>query len=111
MTDAEVARALELGTQLVGALGRRRVGTETEETPSQTEDDRVKAFWLFYDIYEESRRAMAHLRWHEGDADRLVPSLFSGRRRRGPSAEEPAGGETPSDPAVPVEPVDSSESD
>ncbi|MCU0685903.1 MAG: hypothetical protein MUF34_27285, partial [Polyangiaceae bacterium] len=112
VTDAEVARALALGTQIVDALGRRRVGTEEAAAPNQTEDDRVKAFWLFHDTYEESRRAMAHLRWYEGDADRLVPSLFSGRRRRGPAAEEPVEGETPvepAEPAVPVEPVDPSE--
>jgi hypothetical protein len=51
---------------------------------------------------------MAPLRWHEGDADRLVPSLFSGRRRRGPAAEEPSEGETPADR---IEPVDVVESD
>jgi hypothetical protein len=111
VTDAEVARALELGTQIMDALGRRRVGTEEAAAPSQAEGDRVKAFWLFHDTYEESRRAMAHLRWYEGDADRLVPSLFSGRRRRGPAAEEPVEGETPAEPGVPVEPVDPSGGD
>jgi hypothetical protein len=105
VTDAEVARALELGTQLVDALGRRRVGTDGVVTPNQAEEDRVKAFWLFYDVYEESRRAMAHLRWYEGDAELLVPSLFSGRRRRGPAAEEPGENGPPSEPVDPSEPL------
>ncbi|HEU4535116.1 MAG TPA: hypothetical protein VFS00_13405 [Polyangiaceae bacterium] len=100
VNDAEVARALELGMQLVDALGRRRVGTEGGETPSQAADDRVRAFWLFHDAYEESRRAMSHLRWHEGDADQLVPSLFSGRRRR-PVVEVPDETEAPSEPVDP----------
>jgi hypothetical protein len=103
VTDAEIARSLELGTKLLDALGRRRVGTEVVAVQSQQEQERVKAFWLFYDVYEDSRRAMAHLRWHEDDADQLAPSLFSGRRRR------PA--ERPDAPQAPNEPVEPGESD
>ncbi|HEU4534375.1 MAG TPA: hypothetical protein VFS00_09665 [Polyangiaceae bacterium] len=116
VTDAEIARALELGTQVLDALGRRRVGTEVVAAPRREEEERIKAFWLFFDVYEDSRRAMAHLRWHEGDADQLAPSLFSGRRRRS-VVEAPDDPEAPSKPVEPVEPfepvdpVDPAESD
>lgn len=101
VTSAEIRRAAELSGELLDALGRRRVGTDGASTPSQLEEDRIKAFWLYYGVYEESRRAMSHLRWYEGDADQLVPSLFRGHRRRGSSTRgEPDGdgGEVPSEP-------------
>ncbi len=98
VTDDDIARAHELGAQLLDALGRRRVGTDGASTPSREEEERLKAFWLFHGVYEESRRAMTHLRWYEGDADRLVPSLFLGRRR------SPAG--APGEAPTPDEPGD-----
>jgi hypothetical protein len=102
VTDGEIVRARELGLEIVDALGQRRVGTDGAATPTRPDEDRLKAFWLYAGTYEESRRAMTYVRWHEGDADLLVPSLFSGRRRRGSSSDEP--GEAPP-------PVDPSESD
>jgi hypothetical protein len=60
---------------------------------------RARAFTVFARAWEECRRAVTYLRWHEGDADKLVPSLRSnkGPRRRGASAAgappaAPAGG-------------------
>jgi hypothetical protein len=101
VTAAEIARARRLGLEIFEALGQRRVGTDGASTPAKAEDDRLKAFWLYANTYEESRRAMTFVRWHEGDADRLAPSLFSGRRRRSPSSDEP--GETPTEPTDPSE--------
>lgn len=105
VTDADVERAAELGDALLEALGRRRVGTDGAAAQSKEEEERAKAFWLFHSVYEESRRAMAHLRWYEGDADLLVPSLFLGRRRSS-STDKPA-----ESPEQPTEPADPSESD
>jgi hypothetical protein len=113
VTEAEVVRTAELSDQLLDALGRRRVGTDGAAAPSQQDEDRLKAFWLFHGVYEESRRAMAHLRWYEGDADRLVPSLFLGHRRRS-STREPVEGGAPLEDEAPVEgeaPADGSEGD
>ncbi len=104
VTDAEAARADELGFQIIDALGQRDVGTDGLSAPAKQEEDRLKAFWLFSNAYEESRRAMTFVRWYEGDADLLVPSLFSGRRRRSP-AEEPSEGPAPVEPVEPVEPA------
>jgi hypothetical protein len=104
VTEADLTRAAELSDAIIDALGRRRVGTDGASTPSQAEEDRIKAFWLFYAVYEESRLAMAYLRRHEGDADQLVPSLFLGHRRRSSSTrEEPGGGEVSGGPADPSE--------
>ncbi|HEU4403899.1 MAG TPA: hypothetical protein VFS43_01190 [Polyangiaceae bacterium] len=107
VTEADLERASELSRELIEAVGRRRVGTDGASAPSEAEETRLKAFWLFHGVYDESRRAMADLRWHEGDADRLVPSLFLGHRRRGPSAREPGEGEAPAEPSEPSEPSES----
>ncbi|HEU4535294.1 MAG TPA: hypothetical protein VFS00_14295, partial [Polyangiaceae bacterium] len=77
ITDDDIARAAELGSQIVDALGQRRLGSDGASAPAQEEEERAKAFWLFYETYEMCRRGMAHLRWVEGDADQIVPSLFS----------------------------------
>jgi hypothetical protein len=105
VTDAEAERADELGFLIIDALGQRDVGTDGLSAPAKHEEDRLKAFWLFHNTYEESRRAMAFVRWYEGDADLLVPSLFSGRRRRS-TTEEPSGGPEPGEAGEPSEPAD-----
>jgi hypothetical protein len=105
VTQADIERAGELGFQLLVALGQRDQGTDGASTPAKQEEDRLKAFWLYHDIYEESRQAMTYVRWREGDADQLTPSLFSGRRRRGSSSDEP------DDEPVPVESPDPVEGD
>jgi enoyl-CoA hydratase/carnithine racemase len=43
---------------------------------------RTRAFTRFVDVYDQARRAMEYLRWDEGDANEIVPSLFVRRRRR-----------------------------
>lgn len=92
LTRAEVDRAAELGPALVAALGRRDLGTDAEA--SAYEDERRRSFWLFFRAYEESRRAVGYLRWHEGDVDELVPSLFTTRRRsREAPVDEPGDGD------------------
>jgi hypothetical protein len=93
VTRAEVARAGELGLQIVAALGRRKVGSEAESATTRRVDDRARAFWLVVRSYNEARRAVTFLRWNEGDADQLVPSLFAGKpRRRNRPDDEPSDG-------------------
>jgi hypothetical protein len=93
VTDADVERAAELSNAIVDALGRRHVGTDGASAPSLDEVVRAKAFWLFHGVYEECRWAVAYLRRHDGDADRLVPSLFAAHGRRRP--REPGRGGAP----------------
>ena len=95
-TEAEIQRAAELGPLLLAALGVREVGAAT--APNEAADLRKRAFTLFVNAYDQCRRAAAYLRWDEGDADELVPSLWKGRGGR-PAPKAPAapaeGGGTP----------------
>ena len=51
-------------------------------------DLRRRVFTLFFNAYDEARRGVAYLRWKEGDADEIAPSLLRGRGKR--KAEEAA---------------------
>jgi hypothetical protein len=44
--------------------------------------ERHRAFTLFVRAYDSARRAVSYLRWAEGDADRIAPSLCKGRGGR-----------------------------
>ncbi|AKV02155.1 hypothetical protein AKJ09_08818 [Labilithrix luteola] len=46
-------------------------------------EDRQRAYTLVLRAYDEVRRGITYLRWHEGDADKIVPSLWAGRGGRG----------------------------
>ena len=63
---------------------------------------RARAFTLFFNAYDQCRRAVGYLRWNEDDADQVAPTLFTGRARRASSAE-PAPAESPAaTPAAPA---------
>jgi hypothetical protein len=96
-TLAEIDRAAELGPALVAALGVRAAGVGP--TPSEAAEQRMRAYTLFMRAYGEVRRGLSYLRWHEGDADLIAPSLYRGRGGRPASA----GSETT--PATGMEPV------
>lgn len=70
---------------------------------------RQRAYTLFYNAYDDTRRAVAYLRWHEGDADSIAPSLLSGRGGSRAVPEEvpapPAAGSTPPPANVPSQVV------
>lgn len=90
LTLAEIERAESLSDQLLSAVGERAA---TEEQIGAATVNRRRAFTLFVRAYDEVRRGLVYLRWHEGDADELAPSLYStrvGRRRRSGSASEEA---------------------
>lgn len=85
---AEVDRATVLGTELLVALGQR----EQLGATVNGKGARARAFTLFVRAYDACQRAIAYLRWNEGDADQIAPSLFKVRRRAGKSGgviEEP----------------------
>jgi hypothetical protein len=86
----EVERAGALGTLLVTELGSKTLGTGPASGGKTWADRRVRAFRLFINRYDEIRRAVEYLRWHEGDADAFVPSLHPKPRRTSTSVEEPA---------------------
>lgn len=43
---------------------------------------RQRAFTLLVSSYDEARRAVSFLRWHEQDLESIAPSLWSGRGAR-----------------------------
>jgi hypothetical protein len=85
VTEEELDRAEVLSDEVVYDLGQR------EQAPSKIADvsiDRQKTFTLFVTAYDQLRRAITFIRWNEGDADEIAPSLYSGKRRKVVAAEE-----------------------
>ncbi|WP_437899521.1 hypothetical protein [Sorangium sp. So ce124] len=85
-TEEEVRRAGELGPELLAALGVREHGAAPG--PSEAADKRARAFTLFVDAYDQTRRAVTYLRWKEDDVDAIAPSLYKGRGGRGASSND-----------------------
>lgn len=59
---------------------------------------RQQELTLLVQSYEEVRRAVVYLRWHEADADTITPSLYAGRGRKAVAAEAPAPAPSPNPP-------------
>ncbi len=81
VTREQVARARAVGKELFELIGTRRYvpAPVAADDPSRL---RVRAFTLLLLIYDRCRRAVVALRWHEGDADTFMPTLYPKRRRR-----------------------------
>lgn len=75
----ELDRAEMLAQHLLAAVGVRKQGPLN---PADTSVIRQAAFTLFVNTYDEVRRGVNFVRWHEGDADEIAPSIYAGRRRR-----------------------------
>ena len=73
---SELDHALKLSTVMFGIVGFRDNGSDAQ---AATADMRARAFTLFTRAYDDARRAVIFLRWHEGDADSIAPSLHPGR--------------------------------
>jgi hypothetical protein len=99
----DIKRAGELGPLLLAALGVREHGVQM--APDALADQKRRAYTLFFRAYDETRRAIAYLRWHEGDADVIIPSLYKGRGGRPKaSAEGGASAEASAEPSDPKKP-------
>jgi hypothetical protein len=98
VTIAEVERAGALGVELLDALGQRQVGAEDAHPVDEYERARVPLLHLLLRTHSQLLRAVTYLRWDEGDANAILPSLFQGRPRRKRTAEEPSPG-TPTEGA------------
>ncbi len=96
-TEDEVKRAGEIGPQLLAALGVREHGKGPG--PTEAADKRARAFALLAHAYDQTRRAVAYLRWNEGNAETVAPSLYKGRGGRGAASSDAAP--EPEDTAAP----------
>ena len=76
-TDAsELESALKLAQRLQRGAGEREVNPSVV---AEFSDIRNRMFTLFITAYDDARRAIGYLRWHEGDADDIAPSLHISR--------------------------------
>lgn len=71
ITCSELGRAETHVNDLLVAIAARESGT-----PTPLADLRARAFTLLVTTYDEVRRLLPYLRWKEGDADLLAPSLW-----------------------------------
>lgn len=76
---SDLEQAETLADRLLSAVGERSVSDEQASVASQ---QRQRAFTLFMRAYDELRRAVTYIRWHEGDADEITPSLYTTRNAR-----------------------------
>ncbi|WP_437909928.1 hypothetical protein WME95_19855 [Sorangium sp. So ce327] len=104
-TEEEVKRAGEIGPQILAALGVREHGKGPG--PTEAADRRARAFSLLVHAYDQTRRAVAYLRWNEGDADSIAPSLYKGRTGRAASSSDTAAVPADEAPAAPAAPAPS----
>ena len=103
VTLAELDAAEQLAKRFVDALGEREQGPAAT---SASADLQKRAYTKFVDTYDLIRRAIAFLRWTQGDADTIAPSLWAGRGGRKTRSQD--GGGVPAaddgEPSTPVAP-------
>jgi hypothetical protein len=89
VTVEDLNRAEILADRILVAVGEREEGPASA---SQTAEIRQRAFTLFARTYEQARRAIGFVRFDEGDADDIAPSLFAGKAspKKKPEPELPA---------------------
>jgi hypothetical protein len=93
--DQELERAADLGVRLLAAVAAKPGKGAQPPKLTDAADRRARAISLVAKAYEECRRAVAYLRWHEGGDGELSPSLLQkprGRRPKGADAGQEAGG-------------------
>lgn len=95
VTREMIERAGVLGVEILETIGIERGAPRGQRDVVQM---RNAAFALLVDNYDVVRRAVTYLRWTEGDADALAPSLFTARRR--PRRAEPSEGSRTEDTPV-----------
>lgn len=80
---AEIDAAEQLTEEAHYALARKPY---ERSDIAKMADLRRRVFTLFFDAYDEARRGVAYLRWKQGDAEKIAPSLLRDRGRH--KAEE-----------------------
>ncbi len=101
LTAEEIQTAKDLGERLVRAAGVREQNPAVQAEAART---RQQALTLLLGAYDETRRAITFLRWHENDADTIAPSLYAGKTRHTTDATPPANPPDPQPNPQPPEP-------
>lgn len=110
LTEEEVQSAKDLGERLLRAAGLREQAPALQAEAAHL---RQQAVTLFLAAYDETRRAIGYLRWHENDADTIAPSLYAGKTRQTadatpanqPDPTPTPGPEPPASPPVVTSPA------
>lgn len=85
VTEADLDRAEVLSDQIVVGIGRRKCGIPSNAAAAL---ERQQTFTLMVRTYDQLRRAVHYVRWDEGDAEDIAPSLYAGRRKSKKKAED-----------------------
>jgi hypothetical protein len=101
LTEQEVQNAKDVGERLLRAAGLREQAPALQAEAAHL---RQQAVTLFLAAYDETRRAIGYLRWHENDADTIAPSLYAGKTRQPTDATPPEPAPSPQPPASPAPP-------
>ncbi len=109
ITSADVLAGSDAADRLTAAVAERDAQPKASAAAAVT---RQKAFTLLAQHYDRVRQAVSFLRWNEGDADVIAPSLYAGRgngNHKSNKAAEPAqpGGAVapPASPTTPIMPA------
>jgi hypothetical protein len=86
VTRPEIDRASEIAHQINVASGNV---VDIDLSQAALLDERRKVAGLLLEAHSEIRRAVTYLRWKQGDAAELVPSLYTGSQGR-PKGAKPA---------------------
>ncbi|HEY5957612.1 MAG TPA: hypothetical protein VIV60_13695 [Polyangiaceae bacterium] len=73
VTEDDLTHAESLGDRIFGIIGKRAQQTELSASASR---ERQRAYTLLMRAYSEVRRAVTYLRWNDGDAARLAPTVY-----------------------------------
>ncbi len=98
---SELDEVEQMADSLTNALGIKEQGPSRSSAVS---DQRQRVYTLFLRAYNQARRIVIFLRWDEGDADTIAPSLYAGRRGK-PSNGDNTGADVPAAPGTAPAPV------
>lgn len=91
LEPADLSAAEDAARELGDALSARAAA---EARVAEAAELRQRAFTLLARAWDEVRRGVFYLRWHEGEEEQLAPSLYAGRNNHRPAtaAAGPAKG-------------------
>jgi hypothetical protein len=102
LTRDDIARAAYVSRAVIDSLVDRAGSSEARAAATR---DRQLAATLFARTWNEIRRAITWLRWNDGDADTLAPSLYANGNGSGRRAARDDSSERPADPSPPANPL------
>jgi hypothetical protein len=98
VTEADLDRAEDMSDEIITIVGEKEQGPASVAVTSEV---RQQAYTLFVRTWEQAHRAISFIRFAEGDADEIVPSLVERRASAKKKEPEPAV----SAPAAPLQPA------